>query len=224
MKFVIAALLGLVSSQITECTKDGKCADAKHCCANLTGGDPTGAKAFVDAAKDAAKEKVVNDFFDKTVEGNSGGKGGLCFVGAAGDSGKYTVAGDTPDGTDPDMNGAVLEWTCRGAAPKPKGGSKEPEPKKEVKKEEKKDEKKKDGDAKEGERGTNKEGEGCNHKEKGKGCVEKMCCAKASSVDFSGIKDADMKKQMETAYEASKAKAEEKGDGTCLPDDKTKIK
>merc|ERR1719352_882804 len=58
MKFVIAALLGLVSSQITECTKDGKCADAKHCCANLTGGDPTGAKAFVDAAKMLLKRKL----------------------------------------------------------------------------------------------------------------------------------------------------------------------
>merc|ERR1719329_1120741 len=135
------------------------------------------------------------------------------------------------------MRGAEIEWTCRGSAgagavtktetktetktdTKTKEGAKEGA--KDGAKDEKKDDKKKDGDAAaEGERGTLKEGEGCNHKEKGKGCVEKMCCGKVSAIDYSAIKDEAMKKKLTDATADQIKKATDANEGVCAADDKT---
>jgi len=226
MKFVIALLIGAASAAApAACDKDGKC-PADHCCANLTGGDPTKGKDF------ATAQAEIEKGFDELVAGNSGGKGGVCFNNKAAAKGTY-VYDEAPatadDGkVDPDMRGAEIEWACRVAAP-PKKDEKAPakdaakDGAKDGAKDEKKDEKKDGEAAKEGERGTIKEGDKCNHKEKGKGCVEKMCCGKVSGVDLSGLpkemeagKEA-MKKAMDEALE----KAKESGDGVCAAEDKT---
>jgi len=226
MKFVIAALIGAVSCAApTEC-KDGACA-ADHCCANLTGGDPSKAAGYAAAKADIEKN------FDAFIAGNSAGKGGVCFNNKTAAKGTYVYdeapAKNDAGVEDPDMRGAEIEWACRAAPAGTKTETKKTETKTETKtdakegaKDEKKDEKKKDGDAAaEGERGTLKEGEGCNHKEKGKGCVEKMCCAKVSAIDYSAIKDEAMKKKLEEASADQIKKATDANEGVCAADDKT---